>query len=105
MHHKNHQVHRDIKPENILLNSIGKVKLSDFGISKELEKTKALTNTFVGTISYMSPERIQGMQYSYSSDIWSLGIVLVELATGQFPIDAFNSDKQMTYIERIQRVI
>jgi len=41
------------------------------------------------------------MQYSYSSDIWSLGIVLVELATGQYPIEAFNSEHQMTYIERI----
>lgn len=105
LHTKKHQLHRDIKPENILLNSQGRVKLSDFGISKELEKTKALTQTFVGTLSYMSPERIQGLEYGYSSDIWSLGLVLLELASGQFPIEAFRSEQRLTYIERIQSMI
>lgn len=86
-------MHRDIKPENILINSKGKIKLSDFGISKELEQTKALTNTFVGTLSYMSPERIQGHQYGYPSDIWSLGLVILELASGHFPVEAFTNGK------------
>ena len=53
LHCKKHQIHRDIKPENILMNSLGQVKLTDFGISKELEKTQGLCKTFVGTMTYM----------------------------------------------------
>lgn len=58
MHVKKHKLHRDIKPENILINSDGKVKLTDFGISKDIEKTKGVVETFVGTTTYMSPERM-----------------------------------------------
>ena len=85
LHTTKHQMHRDIKPENILLNSEGQLKLTDFGISKQLEKTYAITNTFVGTLIYMSPERMGGKNYSYSSDIWSLGLVILELACGKHP--------------------
>ncbi|KAJ4470317.1 kinase-like domain-containing protein [Lentinula edodes] len=76
-------LHRDIKPSNILLNSEGEVKLCDFGVSGELENNVA--KTFVGTSVYMSPERIQGSDYSVKSDVWSLGITLIELAHGCFP--------------------
>jgi len=76
-------LHRDIKPSNILLNSQGQVKLCDFGVSGELENSVA--KTFVGTSVYMSPERIQGSDYSVKSDVWSLGITLIELAHGCFP--------------------
>ncbi|KAJ3929373.1 MAG: ste7-like protein [Lentinula lateritia] len=76
-------LHRDIKPSNILLNSEGQVKLCDFGVSGELENSVA--KTFVGTSVYMSPERIQGSDYSVKSDVWSLGITLIELAHGCFP--------------------
>jgi len=84
-------IHRDIKPSNILLNSDGSIKLIDFGVSGEL--INSIANTFVGTSIYMSPERIQGAEYSVKSDVWSLGITLVELANGRFPfIDALSDD-------------
>lgn len=76
-------IHRDIKPSNILFNSLGEIKLCDFGVSGEL--INSIAHTFVGTSIYMSPERIQGAEYSVKSDVWSLGISLIELAQGRFP--------------------
>src|SRR4051812_32117965 len=74
-----------MKPANILINTDGLVKLTDFGIAKTLDNTTDLTSTFVGTRTYMSPERILGYNYSFSSDIWSLGLIIYELAVGKFP--------------------
>lgn len=84
LHHR-HMLHRDIKPENILHNTFGQVKLTDFGIAKDLDATLAMADTFVGTATYMSPERCLGNDYNFSSDIWSVGMVLYELATGRYP--------------------
>ena len=80
-------MHRDIKPDNILMNRHGFVKVTDFGITKtydgdETEKCK----TFVGTMTYMSPERMEGSSYDYAGDVWSLGIMLLEIITGKFPV-------------------
>jgi serine/threonine protein kinase len=83
--HAQHKIHRDIKPSNILLDHRGVVKISDFGIARELTATFSVASTFTGTLSYMSPERINGLAYSYPSDIWSLGLVVATLATGHFP--------------------
>jgi serine/threonine protein kinase len=80
-----HVLHRDVKPENVLHNRAGQVKLTDFGISKDLNSTVAAANTFVGTASYMAPERALGGDYSFKSDVWSAGIVIYELATGRYP--------------------
>jgi len=83
--HDRKLLHRDIKPENILHNRLGQVKLTDFGIAKDLDTTLAMAGTFVGTVTYMSPERCLGQDYSLASDIWSVGMVIYELATGKYP--------------------
>lgn len=79
------QIHRDIKPSNILLDRDGRIKISDFGIARKLEHSISMASTFTGTLTYMSPERISGQEYSYPSDVWSLGVCLATLAMGKYP--------------------
>ena len=81
---KHQMIHRDVKPSNILVNSAGEIKICDFGVSGQL--IDSMANSFVGTRSYMSPERLQGSQYSVASDLWSLGLSLLEMALGCSPI-------------------
>lgn len=90
LHKNKHAIHRDIKPANILINTEGVVKLTDFGISKCLESTSDFAHTYVGSKNYMSPERIAGKNYSYGTDIWSFGLVIYELATGEYPYGSGN---------------
>lgn len=89
--HNRHLLHRDIKPENILHNEAGEVKLTDFGIAKDLDGTFAVAGTFVGTVTYMSPERCLGDDYSLASDVWSVGMVIFELACGHYPFSDIES--------------
>ena len=84
--HYRHTVHRDIKPANILVNSSGTCKISDFGLLKQLDNTNAMCNTFVGTLMYLSPERVTGDNFSYPSDIWSLGLALIYCAQQSLPV-------------------
>ncbi|KAK5987462.1 Mitogen-activated protein kinase kinae MST7 [Cladobotryum mycophilum] len=83
---KHHIMHRDIKPSNVLVNSRGSIKLCDFGVSGEL--VNSIADTFVGTSTYMAPERIQGERYTVKSDVWSFGLTIMELAIGKFPFAA-----------------
>lgn len=81
--HFERRLHRDIKPANVLINSRGDVKLSDFGISRVLkESSDQAASTMVGTFKYMSPERLHSDVYSFSADVWSVGIMLLDAAAG-----------------------
>ena len=79
-------IHRDIKPQNILMDSNGQVKITDFGIALAVSQHSITqTNSLLGTVHYMSPEQARGGMATQKSDIYSLGIVLYELLTGQVP--------------------
>ena len=86
-------IHRDIKPSNILLCRDGAVKLCDFGVSGDFG-TKGEANTFIGTSYYMAPERITGQKYTITSDVWSTGVTLLEVAQHRFPFPADGTEMQ-----------
>ncbi|HTS13857.1 MAG TPA: serine/threonine-protein kinase [Candidatus Limnocylindrales bacterium] len=87
--HSQHVIHRDIKPSNMMLTPAGVVKLMDFGIAQQGEQGDLTrTNTTVGSFAYMSPEQIKGEAVDARSDLYSVGVSLYEMVTGQRPFPA-----------------
>eukprot|EP01006_Ploeotia_vitrea_P025688 TRINITY_DN58585_c0_g1_i1.p1 TRINITY_DN58585_c0_g1~~TRINITY_DN58585_c0_g1_i1.p1 ORF type:complete len:435 (+),score=41.54 TRINITY_DN58585_c0_g1_i1:73-1377(+) len=95
--HNNELIHRDIKPSNLLVGGDGSVKIADFGVAKFVD-TMHIANTSVGTQVFMSPERIQLTDYSFVSDVWSLGLSIAQCVLGYFP---FKGESQFVLLNKI----
>lgn len=103
LHHEG-RLHRDLKPSNVLVNSRGEVKLSDFGIATTLETKEGMASTMVGTFKYMSPERLLGHAYGTNSDMWSLGITILELWFRRQPFEHVESPIELVQTLEEQEV-
>ena len=97
--HEKKIVHRDMKSDNVMLTSRGQVKIMDFGLAKLMGATKLTsTGSALGTVAYMSPEQVQGEEVDQGSDIFSFGVTLYEMITGQLP---FKGDHEAAIIYSI----
>jgi eukaryotic-like serine/threonine-protein kinase len=90
--HEHGLVHRDVKPQNVLLNGDGEAKVTDFGIarSRDVEHSVTQTGTVLGTSNYIAPEQASGQPVDAQTDIYSLGVVLYEMLTGELPFPGEN---------------
>src|SRR5438270_659500 len=80
--HRHNIVHCDVKPQNVLIDSEGRPKLVDFGISQTVAATAAFTSTVSGTAGYVAPEQLEGLPLDGRADVYSLGTVLYQMLTG-----------------------
>ena len=103
--HEKGIVHRDIKPENIMIRKDGIVQIMDFGLAKLIETSGVSrltkTGTTMGTIGYMSPEQVQGLDVDYRTDIFSLGVVMYEIFTGETPFKGMHETAVMYEIVNV----
>jgi fused-like protein len=83
--HHNRIIHRDMKPQNVLVGAGGAVKLCDFGFARVMSAKTMVLTSIKGTPLYMAPELVQEKPYTHAVDLWSLGVILYELFTGQPP--------------------
>ncbi|MBR4343818.1 MAG: Stk1 family PASTA domain-containing Ser/Thr kinase [Lachnospiraceae bacterium] len=88
--HTHHIIHRDIKPQNIIISREGKVKVADFGIAKAAT-SNTISQNAIGSVHYLSPEQARGGYSDEKSDIYSLGVTLYEMLSGQVPFAGDNS--------------
>ncbi len=88
--HDNHIIHRDIKPQNIIISRDGKVKVTDFGIAKAAT-ANTVTQNAIGSVHYLSPEQARGGYSDEKSDIYSLGVTIYEMLSGEVPFAGDNS--------------
>src|SRR5215468_7340060 len=91
--HVQNVIHRDLKPENILIGKDGAVKVMDFGIARSLDRDTTLTGRILGTPAYMSPEQAEGNAADVRSDIYSIGLIMYEMFTGE---SAFKGDNPIS---------
>ena len=99
--HSNEVVHRDIKPDNIILLDDGQVKVADFGIARVMSASETQTGVLLGTPSYMSPEQVEGARVDGRSDLFSLGIVMYEMLSGEKPFKGDNLANMMYAISNV----
>jgi serine/threonine protein kinase len=102
--HNAGMVHRDVKPANILCESSGHIFLADFGIVRLVDATRLTVQGTIGTVSYLSPEQVRGEDVDASSDIYSLGLVLLECLTGQSEYPGSSAEAAVARLTRPPRM-
>ncbi|MCE9582184.1 MAG: AAA family ATPase [Planctomycetes bacterium] len=90
--HQHHLIHRDLKPSNLIFGDDGKPRITDFGLAKDFDNAITLTESgaILGTLSHMAPEQLQGRKIDHRADLYAIGIMLYQMATGRLPFTETN---------------